>query len=86
MILNKAPDDIAADWSSSASSIKGIDPETFKLAEMQVIGKIRSFASSGMISLNEINEIMFPKQEAADRERSIHEKTNRVLLSSLIVA
>jgi len=86
MILNKAPDDVADDWSSSATSIKGIDPETFKLAEMQVIGKIRSFASSGMINLAEINEIMFPKQESAERERSLREKTNRVLLSSLIVA
>jgi len=39
-----------------------------------------------MINLAEINEIMFPKQESAERERSLREKTNRVLLSSLIVA
>jgi hypothetical protein len=86
IILNKAPDEVASDWSSSASSVRGIDPETFRLAEMQVIGKVRGFAANGMLNLFETNEIMFPIQRS-DRERtSRSDSVHRVPVSNLVVA
>jgi flagellar motor switch protein FliG len=86
MILNKAPDEVAADWSSSAANVRGIDPETFRLAEMQVIGKVRGFAANGMLSLFEINEIMFPIQKSRKDGSSRTEPVNRVPVSNLVVA
>lgn len=85
-ILNKAPDEVASDWTASASSIRGIDPETFRLAEMQVLGKIRAFSSSGIINIAEINEIMFPKLSSGESETPLAERSKRVQISSLIVA
>ncbi|MBM3382578.1 MAG: hypothetical protein FJY29_09085 [Betaproteobacteria bacterium] len=86
MILNKAPDEVAADWSSSAASVRSIDPETFRLAEMQVIGKVRGFAANGMLNLFEINEIMFPIDRSGRENSSRTEAAHRVPVSNLVVA
>lgn len=86
MVLSKAPDEVAADWTASASSVRGIDPETFRLAEMQVLGKVRAFAANGLINLAEINEIMFPIRAMEPGQATTAEQPSRIPLSSLVVA
>lgn len=86
MILQKAPDDIAFDWNASASQLKGLDPENFRLAEMQVLGKMRSFVASGMLNLSDINEIMFPRGENAPTTSTEDLRIKRFNISSPVVA
>lgn len=86
LILQKAPDDIAFDWNASASNLKGIDPENFRLAEMQVLGKMRAFVASGMLNLADINEIMFPKAEGSTSAPAQDLRPQRFNISSPVVA
>lgn len=86
MILQKAPDDIASDWNVSASNLKGIDPENYRLAEMQVLGKMRTFVSSGLLNLAEINGIMFPRNEGASSQAPEEMSLRRFNISSPVVA
>ncbi|MEY2988217.1 MAG: Flagellar motor switch protein FliG [Pseudomonadota bacterium] len=86
MILQKAPDDIASDWNASAASLKGIDPENFRLAEMQVLGKMRTFVSSGMLNLNDINDIMYPRLEGTAAAHAEELRPTRFKISSPVVA
>jgi len=86
MILQKAPDDIAFDWNASASQLKGLDPENFRLAEMQVLGKMRSFVASGMLNLSDINEIMFPRGVSAPTTSTEDLRIKRFNISSPVVA
>lgn len=60
LILSKVPQDIAEDWYEMLSGIKSIDPENYRIAEMQILTKVRSFSESGMINLLEINQSLFP--------------------------
>lgn len=86
LILRKAPDEIADDWNESASNIRGLDSESFRLAEMQVLSKIRSFAASGLINLNEINEVMYPRVSPSEADTAIKDMSRRFKISSPVVA
>jgi flagellar motor switch protein FliG len=60
LILSKVPREIAEDWYEMLSSIRSIDSENYRIAEMQILTKVRSFSESGMINLLEINQSLFP--------------------------
>ncbi len=66
MILSKVPPDMASDWFEMMNSMPSIDSENYKLAELQILQKVRSFSDSGMISLLEINESVFPPNVVAE--------------------
>jgi flagellar motor switch protein FliG len=66
MILSKVPQDMAQDWFEMMNSIPSIDSENYKLAELQALQKVRSFAESGMINLLDINQSIFPEQRSSD--------------------
>ena len=86
LVLNKAPEEVASDWTESASSVRGMDGESFRLAEMQVLGKIRAFAASGLINLAEINETMYPRSSVSERELGSRENLRSFKISNPIVA
>ncbi|MEY4065542.1 MAG: hypothetical protein RIR26_1750 [Pseudomonadota bacterium] len=86
MILSKAPDEIAEDWGASAASTRGFDSDSFRLAEMQVVGKVRGFAASGILNLIEINEIMFPRNTANNLATETTRAQSKFRISSPIVA
>ena len=66
MVLSKVPQDMAQDWYDLMNSMPSMDSETYKVAELQIMQKIRSFSDSGMISLLEINQSIFPEQRSAE--------------------
>ncbi|NBO39176.1 hypothetical protein EBU99_11400 [bacterium] len=86
LITSKAPEDIAKDWMASAANFRGIDAENFRLAEMQVLGKIRAFASSGLINISEINAVMFPRSASGKAPIGTSETAKRFKVSSPFVA
>jgi flagellar motor switch protein FliG len=61
LILSKAPADVAENWVENLEQIRSIDTETMRLAEMQVISKVRSFANQGLLSVLDINLALYPK-------------------------
>lgn len=61
LIFSKAPPDLAAGWSEALETLRSIEADAYRLAEMQVISKIRNFASSGLINLLEVNGSLYPK-------------------------
>lgn len=63
LILSKAPPDVADNWAEGLEQIRSIDAESLRLAEMQVITKVRSFANQGLLSLLEVNLSLYPKLE-----------------------
>lgn len=77
LILAKAPPDVAQDWMETLENMRGVDPEALKLADMQVITKARSFASSGMINLIEINESLYPRAQSETVGGSENQQRNR---------
>jgi hypothetical protein len=86
LILNKAPEEVAADWNDSAATIRGLDGESFRLAEMQVLGKIRAFAAGGLINLAELNEVIYPRTADSDREFGGRESLRSFRISNPVVA
>jgi flagellar motor switch protein FliG len=86
MVLSKVPQDLAQDWYEMMNSVQSIDSETFKLAEMQIVQKVRSFSESGLISLIEINESLFPKQHSASEDKRTSSGQKRFKISQSIVA
>ena len=77
LIISKAPSDIADDWLANLESVRSIDAEALRLAEMQVLSKIRSFAASGLISLPEINNSLYPKSDFAQTDDADKRTTTR---------
>lgn len=63
LIFSKAPADLASGWAEAMDSMRAIDPDAYRLAEMQVISKIRGLASSGLINLLEVNTSLYPKAD-----------------------
>ncbi len=63
LILSKAPPDVADNWVEGLEQIRHIDAEALRLAEMQVIAKLRSFANQGLVSLLDTNLALYPKAE-----------------------
>jgi flagellar motor switch protein FliG len=59
-VLSKAPPDLSIAWRENLVSAGFVDKDAYKLAEMQVLTKIRSLASSGSINLAEINNSLYP--------------------------
>lgn len=86
LVLNKAPEEVAADWTDSAASVRGLDGESFRLAEMQVLGKIRAFAAGNLINLGEINEVMYPRSATYGGEFGNRESLRSFKISGSVVA
>jgi flagellar motor switch protein FliG len=84
MILSKVPPDMASDWFEMMNSMPSIDSENYKLAELQILQKVRSFSDSGMISLLEINESVFPPHSVAESSGARVQK--RFKISQNVVA
>lgn len=63
LIFSKAPSDLANGWAEALESMRSIDADAYRLAEMQVISKIRGMASSGLLNLLEVNSSLYPKTE-----------------------
>jgi flagellar motor switch protein FliG len=59
LLLKKAPDELAGSWMEDLENIGGVDEQTYKVAEMKILGRIRSLANNGTINLLDINERIF---------------------------
>ena len=59
LLLRKAPEELADSWIEELEAIVGVDEQTYKVAEIKILGRIRNLANNGSISLLDINERIF---------------------------
>jgi flagellar motor switch protein FliG len=90
LILSKAPQDLADNWVENLGQIRNIDAEALKLAELQVVTKIRAFSSQGLVNLLEVNLALYPREElvgeGGDRETGDKPKARVFRISNPLVA
>ncbi len=86
LVLSKVPQDLAEDWYELIRGLHSIDSENYKIAEMQILTKIRSYSDSGMINLLEINRSLFPVQNLSTVVDSRSSRRKSFKISQSIVA
>ena len=59
LLLGKAPEELADSWLEDMETLSAVDETNYRLVEMKVVNKIRSLANNGVISLLEINSMIF---------------------------
>lgn len=59
LILSKAPDELAESWVEDLESMAGFDEQTFRLAEMKILSRVRSLVNNGVINLIDLNDQIF---------------------------
>ena len=59
LILQKAPEELSDSWIEEMETFNSPDEQTFRLVEMKLLNKIRSLANNGVISLLDINSLIF---------------------------
>lgn len=69
LILSKAPDELAESWVEDLESMAGFDEQTFRLAEMKILSRVRSLVNNGVINLIDLNDQIF----APDIEENVAE-------------
>ncbi len=71
LLIKKAPEELADSWLEDLESIGTVEEANYRLAEMKVIGRIRNLANNGVISLLEINDMIFtPPQGMKDGDEA----------------
>lgn len=63
LIMSRAPSELAQSWSEELENMVGIDDDKYRIVEMNILQKIRSLASNGAISIFDINEMIFSKNQ-----------------------
>lgn len=65
LVLSKAPDELSASWIEELENVKALDDQAYRLVEMKILGRIRALANNGVISLLDVNEMIFGKADDA---------------------
>lgn len=76
LFINKAPEELADSWLEDLANISSIEEASYRMAEMKIISRIRNLANNGVISLLEINEMIFadPKGMQSQEETTVLNK------------
>ncbi len=67
LLLGKAPGELAESWVEDLQNMASVDETAYRLVEMKILGRVRSLASNGAISILDINELIFSGSTGAQR-------------------
>lgn len=70
LLLRKAPPELADSWIEDLNYMAGVDESSYRMAEMNVLRRIRNLASNGAIRIMEINEMIFSDSGTQNSFRS----------------
>lgn len=73
LILRKAPEELSDSWIEDMENMASIDENAYRLTEMKVLNRIRNLANNGVISLLDINTMIFDDGEGSGDFASDHE-------------
>lgn len=59
LLLRKAPEELSSSWVEDIESMGAVDEQTFRMVELKILNRIRSLANNGVISLLDLNTIIF---------------------------
>ena len=68
LLLSHAPPELAESWMEDLENITGIDEKRYQGVEHMILNRVRNMASEGIISLLDINQMIFSEEGAAHRE------------------
>ena|GEM_PF-2524343 len=65
LLLSKAPQELAESWQEDLRYMASVDVDKYRVVEMKILARLRQLAGSGVISVNDINNMIFSDQGAA---------------------
>ena len=71
LLLSKAPPELAESWVEEIQSAGMVDDSNYRLVELKILNRIRSFASSGIVNLLQVNDVIFQERAAFNQESSV---------------
>ncbi|SME93142.1 FliG C-terminal domain-containing protein [Pseudobacteriovorax antillogorgiicola] len=69
LLINKAPEELADSWIEDLESIGAVDEGNSRMASMKVTNRIRNLANNGVISLLEINDMIFSQDHGSPEDQ-----------------
>jgi flagellar motor switch protein FliG len=65
LLLSKAPSELAESWQEDLRYMASVDGENYRMVEMKMLARVRNLASTGAISIMDLNDMIFADQGAA---------------------
>ncbi len=59
LIISHAPEELSESWVEDLDDITSVNDEQYQIVEMRILAKIRSLATSGVLNILEINDMIF---------------------------
>lgn len=59
LLLRKAPEELSDSWIEDLQTLGSVDEQGYRMVEMKVLNRIRNLANNGVISLMDINSMLF---------------------------
>ncbi len=66
LLLSHAPQELAESWVEDLEGINGIEEKRYQSVEHTILNRVRNMASEGIISLMDINNMIFPDDEVEE--------------------
>ena len=73
LLLSKAPAELAQTWLEDLEQATSIEEGRYRMAEMRILGRVRSLANNGAIRLLDINDRIFASEHLAEVRRKATE-------------
>ena len=73
LLLSKAPAELAQTWVEDLEQATSIEEGRYRMAEMRILGRVRSLANNGAIRLLDINDRIFASEHLAEVRRKATE-------------
>ena len=67
LLLNKAPEELSDSWQEDMDLMNSVEEQNYRKAEMKIVSRIRSLSNNGVISLSEINHMIFDSSTGHDK-------------------
>lgn len=68
LLLRKAPEELSDSWIEDLQTLGSIDEQSYRMVEMKVLNRIRNLANNGVISLMDINSMLFDSEASDGKE------------------
>ena len=86
LMLSKAPPELAESWGEDLSNAGMVDDASYQLVELKILNRIRNFASTGVINLLQVNDVIFQERIAFSQNQGTGKQTMGTLSRHAMVA
>ena len=86
LMLSKAPPELAESWGEDLSNAGMVDDASYQLVELKILNRIRNFASTGVINLLQVNDVIFQERIAFSQNQGTGKQTIGTLSRHAMVA